>query len=73
MLPITVFSENPAAASDCSKNVITTLTYYNVQAKSKLAEHNHAVLCLPLCPLRPTGLIWATVKNWIAQRNINFK
>ena len=67
--------ENTAATSDCSKNVITSFTHYNDKTKSILAEHNYAVLWLPLCPLelRPTGLNWATVKNWIAQRNISFK
>jgi transposase len=72
---VTVLSENPAATSGCSNNVITTLTHYNGNTKSKLAEHNYAVLWLPLCPLelRPIGLSWASVKYWISQRNITLK
>lgn len=36
--------ENTAATTDCSKNVIASLTHYNDKTKSILAEHNYTVL-----------------------------
>lgn len=40
-----------------------------------LAEHSHSVLRLPPYhpELNPIELIWATVKNWVAEKNVTFK
>jgi transposase len=45
------------------------------KADSILAEHSHTVLRLPpyYPELIPIELIWATVKNWIAEKNVTFK
>jgi transposase len=40
-----------------------------------LAEHDHTVLRLqPYHPkINRVKYIWATVKNWVAEKNVNFK
>jgi transposase len=40
-----------------------------------LVEHGHTVLRLSLyhAELNPIELIWGTVKNWVAEKNVTFK
>ncbi|KAJ4425806.1 hypothetical protein ANN_27432 [Periplaneta americana] len=40
-----------------------------------LSEHNHSILRLPSYhpELNPIELIWDSVKNWVAERNVSFK
>jgi transposase len=49
--------------------------YLSYKIDGILAEHNHNILRLP--PYHPElnsfELIWATVKNWVAQNNTTFK
>jgi hypothetical protein len=48
--------------------------YLSYKIDRIFAEHNHSILRLPLYhpELNPNELIWATVKNWVAQNNTTF-
>jgi hypothetical protein len=49
--------------------------YHNYKTDMILAEHGHSVLRLPPYrpELNPIELIWATVKKWVADRNVTFR
>jgi transposase len=49
--------------------------YLSYKIDGIFAEHNHNILQLPLyhSELNQNELIWATVKNWVAQNNTTFK
>jgi transposase len=49
--------------------------YISYKIYGIFAEHNHSILLLPPYhpELNPIELIWATVKNWVAQNNTTFK
>jgi hypothetical protein len=48
--------------------------YYTYKIDMFLAEHGYTVLRLPPYhpEMNPIELIWATVKKWVADRNVTF-
>jgi hypothetical protein len=68
--------ENKKQSADTSWNdILSCGKYVSYKVDGIVAEHNHNILRLPPYhpELNPVELIWATVKDWVAQNNTTFR